>query len=204
MEWDTKFIEKQYLIRRFTNQRNDGYQAGKKKAKKKKLTGRKKQVAIAQSVGWHVGLGVLPTGKATRVIKVAGKALKAAKSTKKLAKTTYKTSKTIKKLDNGSKAWLNKGKKEHSVYFGMKEGKVNYVGITKQKLETRRGQHNRNGKGFSKLVPQHKGLTRNQARPVEQQYINTGKYKGNKINSVAPKNKHYPGAMNWAKKFLRR
>ena len=84
----------------------------------------------------------------------------------------------------------------------MKDGKAQYTGITKQPLESRLYQHNAKGKGFSNLDPQASGLTRNQARAIEQYYIENGPSEINKINSISPDNKYYKDAMNWAKNYL--
>ena len=70
-----------------------------------------------------------------------------------------------------------------------------------QHLDTRLNQHNANGKGFSSLIQKESGLTRNQARLIEQYYEN-GPNKLNKINSISPNNKYYEDAMKWAKIYL--
>ncbi|MGL4483932.1 MAG: RHS repeat-associated core domain-containing protein, partial [Anaerovoracaceae bacterium] len=172
----------------------DGYQAGKKKAKKKKLTGRKKQVAIAQSVGWHVGLGVLPTGKATRAIKVARKALKAAKSTKKLAKTTYKTSKTIKKLNKPVHGNSKKSTKPQHGYeiwdrrrnepakVGISGGKLNKNGSSRRANSQANNWNKQAGYSRYKPVVVKKNIpNRSQAlsweKTIAHQYISVNKYK---------------------------
>lgn len=102
------------------------------------------------------------------------------------------------------KSWLNKGTNETSVYFAKKDGKYVYTGITKQPLEKRLYQHNhgKNVKGFSKLDEQFGNLTRNQARAIEQYFIENGPNAMNKINSIDPSKKYYSAAMEWAKQFL--
>ena len=99
-------------------------------------------------------------------------------------------------------AWLNKGEADNKVYFGIKAGEAQYTGITKQSLNARLSQHNANGKGFQRLDQQLSGLTRNQARAIEQYYIENGPNNINKINSISKDNKFYQEAMNWAKDFL--
>lgn len=42
----------------------------------------------------------------------------------------------------------------------------------------------------------------NQARAVEQYYIENGTNELNKINSISPDNKYYRDAMNWVKQYL--
>ena len=107
--------------------------------------------------------------------------------------------------DNHFNNWLDKGSSNNSVYYGIDantEGAV-YTGITKQDLESRLYQHNRQGKNFSRLDERYSGLTRNQARAVEQYLIENGHANQlNKINSISPKNKMYDGAMKWAEKYL--
>ena len=101
--------------------------------------------------------------------------------------------------------WLNKGSSDNSVYYGINAntGDAVYTGITKQGLESRLYQHNRQGKNFSSLDEQYSDLTRNQARAVEQYLIeNRHANKLNKINSISPKNKMYDEAMKWAEKYL--
>lgn len=98
--------------------------------------------------------------------------------------------------------WLNKGESNNTVYFGIKKGEAQYTGITKQPLDTRLNQHNANGKGFSNLIQKESGLTRNQARSIEQYYIENGPNDLNKINSISPNNKYYEDAMKWAKNYL--
>ena len=79
-----------------------------------------------------------------------------------------------------------------------KYGDFLYTGITKQSLNSRLKQHNATGKEFSLLDPQEIGLTRNQARAIEQYYIENGPNDLNKINSISPNNKYYEDAMKWA------
>ena len=142
----------------------------------------------------EAGLGALQAvsgiGQA-RALSGVGKVSEAASSAKSSHKTT-----------EGFDNWLNKGEVNNKVYFGMKDGKAQYTGITKQPLESRLYQHNAKGKGFSNLDPQTSGLTRNQARAIEQYYIENGPSEINKINSISPDNKYYKDAMNWAKNYL--
>ena len=98
--------------------------------------------------------------------------------------------------------WLNKGDADNKVYFGIKKGNEQYTGITKQSLNARLSQHNSRGKGFSSLRLQYDNLTRNQARAIEQYYINNGPNAMNKINSISPKNKYYNDAIRWAEEFI--
>ena len=91
------------------------------------------------------------------------------------------------------------------VYFGFdKNNNPKYTGITKQTKEARLAQHNRNGKDFLRLEIQYDNLTRNQARAIEQYFIENGPNELNKINSIGKNNKYYQDAMNWAEQYLRR
>ena len=146
--------------------------------------------------------------------KGAEKAAKEAaeKATEKTAKeTAEKTAKEAaeKGGKSGSKSstpgfddWLKKGSADNKVYFGVKDDIPQYTGITKQTLDARLSQHNANGKGFDNLNIQYEGLPRNQARAIEQYYIENGPNALNKINSISPNNKYYQDAMNWAKQYL--
>ena len=103
----------------------------------------------------------------------------------------------------GFDEWLNKGNVDNKVYFGVdKNGNANYTGITKQAKDARLAQHNRNGKDFFDLEIQYDNLTRNQARAIEQYFIENGPNELNKINSIGYNNKYYQDAYNWAKQYL--
>ena len=103
----------------------------------------------------------------------------------------------------GFDEWLNKGEANNKVYFGIKDGKAQYTGITKQLNEVRLQQHNSAGKGFSQLDTQYSGLTRNQARAIEQYYIEHGPNELNKINSISPtNNKYYNDSQIWASEYI--
>jgi len=98
--------------------------------------------------------------------------------------------------------WLGKGATNNKVYFGMKNGTAQYTGITKQTQNARLYQHNNAGKGFDDLEIQYEGLTRNQARAIEQYYIENGPNTLNKVNSISSNNKYYQDARNWAEEYL--
>ena len=113
--------------------------------------------------------------------------------------------------------WLNKGDSDYKVYFGNKDGKSVYTGITKQSLDDRLNQHNylpssnskstHVSKEFDDLEEQASGLTRNQARSIEQYYIERGPNKLNKINSIrsgpSAKHRHYDQAIKWAEQYIK-
>ena len=100
--------------------------------------------------------------------------------------------------------WLNRGKSNNVVYFGFQDGVAVYTGITRQLVSARLEQHNLKGKGFSRLEVQHRDLTRNQARSVEQYYIDHGPNKLNKINSLSPYHRFRSQADQWALTYLKK
>ena len=115
--------------------------------------------------------------------------LVAAGATKGISKNTLK--------------WLSQGNANISVYFGIKNGEAVYTGITKQELVKRLYQHNYNGKGFEELSKQVGGLAKNQARAVEQYFIENGPANAlNNANSISPNSKYYNEALKWAKDFV--
>ena len=151
----------------------------------------------------------------------------AAAKQKKLIKRTQdtvsqlksKASQAVKKIDvsvgkadgvgktPGFDKWLGKGASDHKVYFGMKGDDAVYTGITKQSKEARLYQHNnpgkgKIGKGLDDLRVKYDGLTRNQARAIEQYYIENGPNALNKINSISPRHRFYQDARDWAIDFL--
>ncbi len=98
--------------------------------------------------------------------------------------------------------WLNKGDSNNMVYFGqLDDDSFVYTGITKQTLNDRLTQHQRQGKEFVDLLPQHENLTRNQARALEQYYIENGPNRQNKINSISSNNRFYDEAKQWASNY---
>ena len=123
-----------------------------------------------------------------------------------VAKKTTDTTATNSVKETQSKEfleWLNKGNADNKVYFGEKDGKALYTGITKQSTQARLRQHQNSGKELDQLVPQFSDLTRNQARSIEQYYIENGLNELNKINSISPKNKHYHASQEWAKQYIK-
>lgn len=99
-------------------------------------------------------------------------------------------------------SWLNKGETNNKVYHAVQDGQSVYTGITKQSIDARLAQHNNAGKDFSRLDVQHDGLTRNQARAVEQYYIENGPSDLNQINSISTSSSYYPEAISWAQQYL--
>ena len=123
-----------------------------------------------------------------------------------VAKKTTDTATTNSVKETQSKEfleWLNKGNADNKVYFGEKDGKALYTGITKQSTQARLRQHQNSGKELDQLVPQFSDLTRNQARSIEQYYIENGPNELNKINSISQKNKHYHASQEWAKQYIK-
>ena len=104
---------------------------------------------------------------------------------------------------SGFEKWLNRGEKNNKVYTGIRGGEAVYTGITKQTLMARLYQHNHiGGKNFSRLEEMYGGLTRNQARALEQYGIENGPSGDNKIFSIGKKNKYYKQAMKWAEEYI--
>lgn len=96
---------------------------------------------------------------------------------------------------------LLEGEADTDVYFGMKDGKKVYVGITKD-VPTREKQH---GERFDYLSPiTEKKLIRRQARAIEQVLIelNKGDFE-NLINSINPERDWYDDAKSWGTSFLK-
>ncbi|NQQ33952.1 hypothetical protein HO875_10550 [Streptococcus suis] len=103
----------------------------------------------------------------------------------------------------GFEEWLTKGNSDNTVYFGVKDGVPVYTGITKHPIENRLAQHIRGGKDIDELIPLYEGLTRNQARALEQSLIENPLGTSNvlnKINSIGPNNVFYDDALSWATK----
>ncbi len=96
---------------------------------------------------------------------------------------------------------LLKGPSNTHVYVGVRNGKINYVGISKNPAK-RAAQH---GNRFDRLdVLTHKPLTRRQARAIEQALINRNPHFSNKINSISPKRSWYKEAVEWGEAWLRK
>ncbi|UZT99846.1 hypothetical protein ODZ84_09905 [Chryseobacterium fluminis] len=101
-------------------------------------------------------------------------------------------------LTSGTGNVISRSVRTYSVYQGLEEGIVRYVGITSRSPATRFAEHIANGGERSLLrfetIEGASGLTRRQARIMEQNLINqyelqkNGGQLLNKINSIAPKN----------------
>ena len=101
--------------------------------------------------------------------------------------------------------WINSGSSNNSVYQGTIGGEPVYTGITRQELSARLYQHNYGGKGLDKLQELFPELTRNQARAIEQYFIENGPGNAmNQINSISPNSVYYNDAMRWAADFVNR
>ena len=112
------------------------------------------------------------------------------------------SSNTDASIDLEFEEWLNRGEANNIVYFGMIDSKAVYTGITKQSLKKRLYQHRRSGKLFQQLEQQYSNLTRNQARAIEQYYIENGPNEFNHINSISPRNRFYNQAVTWVKNYI--
>ena len=56
---------------------------------------------------------------------------------------------------------------------------------------------------FDILDKKYEHLTRNQARAIEQFFIENGPNEWNLINSISPKNRFYDQAMQWAESYIK-
>ena len=112
------------------------------------------------------------------------------------------SSNTDASIDLEFEEWLNRGEANNIVYFGMIDSKAVYTGITKQSLKKRLYQHRRSGKLFQQLEQQYSNLTRNQARAIEQYYIENGPNEFNHINSISPRNRFYNQAVTGVKNYI--
>ncbi len=94
--------------------------------------------------------------------------------------------------------WLNKGPGNVGVYNGLnKAGDDVYVGITNNIIR-RQGQW---GNTF-RIKEMTGGLTRNQAKAIEQVIIEQNPHYLNIINSISPSNPNYQQAIDWANYYL--
>lgn len=99
--------------------------------------------------------------------------------------------------------WLDDGAANNAVYHGvLQTGELVYTGITRQTIAQRLYQHLASGKPFARLETIVDGLTRNQARAIEQYFIEQGMNLYNKINSISPSSQFYEDAMKWAAVFI--
>jgi hypothetical protein len=94
---------------------------------------------------------------------------------------------------------LLKGKADTRVYFGVKNGKNDYVGITKD-LKKRQYQHGDRFDVLKEITTE--PVTRRQARAIEQVLIEDNPQFSNKINSISPNRDWYNDAISWARKWL--
>jgi YD repeat-containing protein len=89
-----------------------------------------------------------------------------------------------------------RGEKNYQVYIGRDPDTdvPRYVGITKQKLKKRELQH----KGRYVLKEYASGLTKKQARAMEQVIIQNNQHFDNVINSISRRHKWFGKAIEWA------
>jgi len=96
------------------------------------------------------------------------------------------------------------GPRDTIVYLGVRNGNPVYVGITKQDLRSRRGQHNRNGKNFSDLLPITPKLPRTLALAIETVIYISNPHFENKIHPIARANPIFDVAINRAATWMTR
>ena len=102
----------------------------------------------------------------------------------------------VRKATTGFGAWLTKGPKDVFVYKFKKDGKW-YVGITND-LQRRAREH-----GVPDLDRIRTGLTRNQARAIENRLIKENRsLLSNKIQSVSDRHRYSGKVDVWAKGFM--
>lgn len=63
-------------------------------------------------------------------------------------------------------------------------------------------QHLRSGKDFSRLDVKFSDLTRNQARAIEQYYIENGPNLLNEISSISTNHRFYEASKVWATNYI--
>ena len=120
----------------------------------------------------------------------------------------YGAGKAVKALHESFVDWRNvapqtllKGEPNTRVYLGIKQKRIDYVGITYD-IEKRKRQH---GKRFDYLREiTKKPLTRRQARAIEQVLIERNPQFSNKINSISPRREWYADAKAWGEIWVKR
>jgi hypothetical protein len=140
-------------------------------------------------------LAMTPVGKVRKITSIMAKANRL----RRIGKGASRFSELFLK-------WLNGGPKNVSVYIARKDGKVvgTYVGISNDVVRRKR-QH---GKRFDDLIPLSgaTGLTRNQARSVEQLVIEANSLQNinlqNINNSISPSSPFFLEAIDWAEDFV--
>lgn len=164
---------------------------------KRKLPVRSVKIRASRPTIRKTNSGAVKKSSKVRQVISKGKSTSSGMSNKVQSNSSQKTVK-------GFEKWLNKGEANNKVYHGIKQGKAQYTGITKQTKQARLYQHNRTGKEFEDLEIVYKDLTRNQARSIEQYFIGmrNGPNQLNKINSISPNNIYFEDALDWANKFV--
>ncbi len=95
-------------------------------------------------------------------------------------------------------SWLAKGERT-SVYIGYVDGVAKYVGITKD-IARRTEQW----AGKYRIEEIASGLSRNQARSIEQNIIQAqGSNFNNKINSISSNREIYQAAIDWGQNYIK-
>lgn len=95
---------------------------------------------------------------------------------------------------------LKGGPADVDVYYGTVGGKPVYAGITNN-IDRRAAQH---GDRFQLDPVTTSGVTRGEARAIEQALIKRNPGFLNKINSISPKHPYYDEAVGWGEDWLRR
>ena len=133
--------------------------------------------------------------------------------TNRLEKVEQAAEFAVKSNKAATLAWLARGTRGTKVYFGYSDetAKIVYVGITRQALPARQVQHFDKGKTFTirELSNLPDNLTTNQARAIEQWYIDRKKMEKlggvleNFYNSIRPEREIAVGAEQFADAFVK-
>jgi hypothetical protein len=146
-------------------------------------------VAIAASVSDSVDHEVDEVAEAYAPLLAGTKVFKVGKAVAKGRKVTDAAKALFEK-------WLNRGHKNVSVYIGARNGRP-YVGITNNVISRSR-QHG------VQINPIASGLTRNQARAIENKIISANPRFDNVIQSISEKHRFAIWADEWAGTFMRK
>jgi RHS repeat-associated protein len=104
-------------------------------------------------------------------------------------------------LGGGSFGGRTAGEANYNVYYGTVNGQRTYVGITND--FTRRANE-WEGRYDLEKINKSGGLTKDQARAIEQSIINDNPGFNNKINSIGKNRDWYQEAINWAAKWRKK
>jgi RHS repeat-associated protein len=119
-----------------------------------------------------------------------------------LAKPTYRLRYAGITAGNVPRSLLS-GPKAYTVYFGRRGGNRVYVGVTRNLGRRRREHRSDPAKHYEDLEEIASGLTRRQARAIEQAVHEGNPHFENINNPIDPRQSWYAEAVEWGKAFLR-